>query len=135
MQGRKWHAGYEYARCVAKSSSHSLSLFLFLCAFNVREISSFGFSGRGADRNIVSSLLIRSQLVGGCPFPFKAIDVRRIRQLEDPWNRAERSSRNNTGSIFVFKFQRAHSDTRAFRFPTFRRTNFPGCSNINLNYN
>ena len=38
-----------------------------------REISSFGFSGRGTDRNIVSSLLIRSQLVGGAPSLLKPL--------------------------------------------------------------
>lgn len=72
------------------SISFFFSFFSPFPRFHVEKISSFGFSGRGADQNIVSSLLIRSQLVGGCPFPFKAIDVRRMRQLEDPWNRPER---------------------------------------------
>lgn len=78
----------------------SSPLFFFL-PFHVEKISSFGFSGRGADQNIVSSLLIRSQLVGGCPFPFKAIDVRRMRQLEDPWIRPERP-KEQSQSILSF---------------------------------
>lgn len=79
----------------------SSPLFFFFLPFHVEKISSFGFSGRGADQNIVSSLLIRSQLVGGCPFPFKAIDVRRMRQLEDPWNRPERP-KEQSQSILSF---------------------------------
>lgn len=77
------------------------SSFFFFLPFHVEKISSFGFSGRGADQNIVSSLLIRSQLVGGCPFPFKAIDVRRMRQLEDPWIRPERP-KEQSQSILSF---------------------------------